>query len=70
MGGEFRQGASGQAPKGVGMIDFEMELLGQLPVDGLEKLAEVVVALAVGGARLRALMVSGQGQLADLALSL
>ena len=46
MCGEFSVEASAQAPEGMGMIDFNLELAGELCIEGFNHLADRVVETA------------------------
>ncbi len=46
MCGEFSVEASAQAPEGMSMIDFNLELAGELCIHGLNHLADRVVETA------------------------
>src|SRR5215813_3200048 len=48
MGGEFSQQAGTQAPKGMGMVDLKVELLGQLAVDGFDNLPDGIEGASDG----------------------
>jgi hypothetical protein len=65
MGGEFGQEPRTQAPHRVGMINLDVELFGQLAVDGLDDLANGIEQMADSRRQLTFLVAAGQGQQVD-----
>jgi hypothetical protein len=62
MGREFGQQAGAESPEGMGMIELDVELFGQLAVDGLDDLAHCIEQTAVRLGQLTPLIAAGQGQ--------
>src|SRR6266487_4662630 len=65
---EFGVGASAQAPKGMRMIDFNLELLGELCIHRFNHLANRVVETAQGVRQLLLLITSRNGSKLDAVL--
>src|SRR5258708_29216972 len=61
MCSQFGQQTGTQTPKGVGMIDLQVELLSQLAVDGLDNLSNRIEGAADSLRRLVGLVTTGQG---------
>src|SRR5258708_20672687 len=61
MSSQFGQQTGTQAPKGMGVIDLDVELFSQLTIDGLDNLADRVKSAADGFGGLVGLVAPGQG---------
>src|SRR5438034_4592728 len=69
MGGKFSQQTGTQAPKGMSVVDLNVELLGQLTVDGLDNLANGVERASDGLRRLVGLVAARQGHQVEAILA-
>lgn len=65
MSGKLGMQASTQAPARVGMVDLDMEMVGELCIDGLDHLAHSVEEMLERGRQLLVLIATRQGPQLD-----